>query len=95
MSEEIIINGMKCKPFNLDRAIAGDPVVTRVGKTVTQIVSFNVKNGREIVGVIDGCLMAWYKNGTRRWDTYESEEDIFMAPVKKTVYAVIKEVGED
>lgn len=87
MSEEIIINGMKCKPFNLDRAIMGDPVVTRSGLKVTQIVKFDVQGDHEIAGVIDGRLYSWRNNGERF--SFQSEIDLFMAPVKKIMYCNI------
>jgi hypothetical protein len=75
-----------CKPFDLERALAGDPVVTREGRTVTQLVKFDVGGAIDVVyGVFDGHISSWSVNG-RYWSDCESKHDIFMAPKKRTVW---------
>ena len=76
------------KPFNLEKALAGDPVVTRNGRPVTNIHRFNdLNHNRRLYGVIDGKLCSFLENG--RFSSYELSEtdhDLFMAPkiVKKS-----------
>ena len=80
----------KCemKPFNLEKALAGDPVVTRDGIPVTEIVRFNgLPHDRRLYGIINGGLVSFLDNG--RFSVYEFSEtkyDLFMAPkiVKKS-----------
>jgi hypothetical protein len=73
------------KPFNLERALAGDPVVTRDGKTVTQLIRFKteVKKQNILYGVIDGCVHNWTLDGRRESDIKESPFDLFMGFVKQ------------
>ena len=79
---------MNLKPFNLEKALAGDPVVTRDGKQVTDIAIFNSLNDkRNLFAVIDGQFYQFTKNGS--YIEYEKVEyclDLFMAPkiVKKS-----------
>lgn len=72
------------KPFDLQKALAGDPVVTRDGRKVTEVV--HMKTAREnesIVFVASGLCYATHLNGII--DTFDSANDLFMAPkiVKK------------
>jgi hypothetical protein len=74
-----------CKPFDLERALAGDPVVTRYGKPVTQLTKFDIYGTHVLRGVLDGQLVGWLENGCY----YASGEwpcDLFMAPKKRTVW---------
>ncbi len=75
------------KPFNLEKALAGEPVVTRDGRKVIEIYCFDF-NGKNIatpvVAYIEqaDALECFDKNG--KWLDYrESDEDLFMAPKKK------------
>lgn len=40
------------KPFNLERALAGDAVITRDGREVTQLVKFDVESKYKLFGVV-------------------------------------------
>ena len=54
------------KPWNLERALAGDPVCTREGTPVTQLHKFDVDDPEEqksLFGVCDGVILDWYLNG--------------------------------
>lgn len=72
------------KPFDLELALAGCPVVTRDGREVTQITLFKIPCD-PVVGVVDGMLITWPKSG--EYQTSEkSVLDLFMAPKKRTVW---------
>lgn len=72
------------QPFNLERALAGDPVQTKDGKPVTQLVLFNeVDDNYPIRAVIDGCIHSITVCGKFWGNNSESGMDLFMAPVKR------------
>ncbi len=74
------------KKFNLERALAGDPIVTRAGKEVTQIKSFEVEKGYNVVGIVDGEITTFTDKGQFDFDNNDSDYDLFMATVKKTYW---------
>jgi hypothetical protein len=74
-----------CKPFDLERALAGDPVVTRHGKSVTQLKKFDIRGRCVLLGVFDGQLASWLENGCY-YSSGEWPYDLFMAPKKRTVW---------
>jgi hypothetical protein len=76
-----------CKPFDLERALAGDPVVTRDGRPVTQLTHFkDVANGHDsLCGVVDGVICSWQEHGLYCLSG-PSSTDLFMAPKKRTVW---------
>lgn len=74
------------KPFNLERALAGDPVVTRDGQKVAEIAHLPSSGGKKTV--------VYARNNGYRWVTTqgkslsidaESDDDLFMAPKQVTV----------
>ena len=69
---------MKLLPFNLQRALAGDKVVTRGGREVTQLTRFDCKTSFTVVGVMDGAVHTWKEDG--RYVEQSSRYDLFMAP---------------
>jgi hypothetical protein len=77
---------MNLKPFNLEKALAGDPVVTREGQQVTEIFLCKTANKTEssVVFVCNGKVYATTVNGN--FDGFASSHDLFMAPkiVKKS-----------
>lgn len=73
---------MKLLPFDLQRALAGDKVVTRDGCEVTQLTRFNCA-GVVLVGVVNGYLQTWYEGGKYSGIDRDSGLDLFMPP--KTV----------
>jgi hypothetical protein len=76
----------KCEPFDLERALAGDPVCTVEGVPVTQLILFNAQNACfPLVGVMCGCVSAWAKDGCCMADR-QSPKDLRMAPKKRTVF---------
>lgn len=67
------------KPFNLERAIAGDPVETVYGKPVYELTVFNCDDAYNIVGIVDNQIYRWNKEGL----SVTSLGDLVMSPVKK------------
>jgi len=76
------------KPFNLEEALAGKPVVTRNGNQVTQLHKFDVLDldAQELYAVIDDRqIESFYLNGQWR-EKGESGYDLFMAPESKFLW---------
>lgn len=72
------------KPFNLERALAGDPVVTRDGNTVVWI-SYCEKL-KTIVALLSGHGSFIYTTASGRvFNSTPSSFDLFMAPKTRTV----------
>lgn len=77
------------KPFDLERALAGDPVITRSGAKVLDIYHFNKSTAsRPVVVTIEGLHgeFALRKEGVRWDDGKEDDNDLFMAPKIVTYY---------
>jgi len=81
------------KPFNLERALAGDPVVTRDGRTVTEIYHFKTcTDTRPVTAVIDGFRLEFSIGGLFKPNVdhdaalFVHYADLFMAPKKRTVW---------
>jgi hypothetical protein len=73
------------KPFDLNKALEGYPVVTRDGREVDNIRKIDgVTKGPNLIGVLDGRLNPWSEDGTN----ISSDRDLFMKPTK-TKYTVI------
>jgi hypothetical protein len=73
------------REFNIEAALAGHPVKTRDGRTVTQLVKFDFSFGPvRLAGVIDDHRVGvWLADGLDC--TFgNSQNDLLMAPVKKT-----------
>lgn len=73
------------KPFNLERAIAGDPVMTRDGRVVRQLTYFaDSTNNYPLLGTIGTEIKSWTKAGF--WAVDGDEDDgrnLVMKPIKK------------
>lgn len=50
-------------PFNLEKALTGEPVMTRDGKEVTQLTLFTVDSVYNLAGVVDGVLLRYTSEG--------------------------------
>lgn len=70
----------KLIPFDLERALAGDPVQTRDGKPFTQIHKFNTTVPYCIAGVLDGFLKLYTRDGKYNPALGDTNSDLFMAP---------------
>ncbi len=87
-NENTINGAIQMKPFNKERAIAGDSVITRDGRKVTELKFFNEPDvcGYSIVGKINNQIFSFQGNGKffpeMDSDDRESGLDLFMAPKK-------------
>jgi hypothetical protein len=84
------------KKFNLERALAGEPVVTRNGKKVTELHLF--KNEiliQPLYGTIEGVndVLYWTTKGIYN-PTKESSWDLFMAGEKKSRWVNVYDYGD-
>lgn len=70
------------KPFDLEKALAGEPVVTRDGRPV-KIAGYNpdADDYAKIVGWVDGDTKSWDSNG--EYFIAKSNTDLFMAEKPK------------
>jgi hypothetical protein len=80
------------KPFNLQDALAGKPVVTRQGKKVTQLHLFNTNAEEPLFAIIedDEDVFCWSTNGKYN-PTKQTSFDLFMAPEKKSIWVNLYE----
>ena len=72
------------KPFNLERALAGDPVVTRGGKKVVsiQLIRDEFEQPRPLMVREESGQVFWlYKNGRDLYNL-DGAYDLLMAPKK-------------
>ena len=77
------------KPFNLERALAGDPVVTRDGRKVLELYLFNIDVDYPLCGIIDGenGITTWAENGLLLIDKEAIyAKDLFMGTKKKKLF---------
>lgn len=69
----------KLKPFDLEAALRGEPVVTRDGRPITQITKFDVKNSKYcIAAVVNDDIESFTAKGEYRFES-ECGYDLFMA----------------
>lgn len=82
------------KPFNLKKALAGDPVVTRDGRKVPEIYEFEKCNSITNIGyAIEGEVGIYTVNETgirAHAPDKPSDSDIFMAPRKQKLWIAIR-----
>jgi len=80
------------KPFNLEQALAGAPVITRDGTKVIRLIELpEAKPQSRLVAVLEDGETATFNEGGRYYSMRDSSLDLFMAPSKKEVYiATIK-----
>jgi len=78
------------KPFNLEKALAGEPVVTRDGRPV-KIAGYNeqARNDYSVLGWVNGLVFVWHRNGKRAGCLHESDNDLFMAPTECKEYILL------
>lgn len=80
------------KPFDLEAAKAGAPVMTGSGNDVT-IFTYDFRSAQPIVGYVhhrsldSDTLCKWYRDGIYSTDKSPSCLDLVMAPVKVTMWA--------
>lgn len=82
-----------CKPFNLQEALEGKPVVTRDGRKV-KIAGYNpdaVGISLKILGWIDNVHFGWTENARCLYPTSDANKDLFMACETKDVWVSVYE----
>ena len=86
----------KMNKFDLKAALAGERVITRDGREVSQLTHFNVITDRSLCGVLDNEMCTWLIDGVRRVGGSDRENyQLFMAPKKLSgfVNVFIREEG--
>lgn len=73
------------KPFDLEAALRGDPVVTRDGRPVTQVTEFEGLGEFCVAAVMNGSLAIFKRDGHYCFRG-DSLYDLFMAPKKVTLW---------
>ena len=79
------------KPFNLDEALAGKPVITRDGKQVTQLTLFEIEGNFPLKGVVDKGFATWTTKGFFHDTQQNHPYNLFMASEKKSIWINIYE----
>jgi hypothetical protein len=77
----------KLKPFDLDKALAGEKVITRDGIEVRELHKFKTSDSPyPLRGVVPGILSAWTNEGICSNSNIEPDNDLYMAPTKIKYY---------
>lgn len=74
------------KPFDLEAALAGAPVVTRGGRPVTQLVTFDITGSDRLFGVVDGRIVRCWKVDGNYYSKADNDLDLFMPSEKRTLW---------
>lgn len=81
------------KPFDLEKALSGQPVITRDKMTITIFTACSSHLTHPVVGerveIQDHFALRWTIEGRYGTGTDDSRLDLFMAPVKKQEWANI------
>jgi hypothetical protein len=81
--------------FNLEKALAGEKVVTRDGREVTQLVMFKADSKCVLYGldVDNDTIESWFTSGTYH-DGLISGADLLMAPKKLSGFVNVYTDGD-
>jgi hypothetical protein len=85
------------RPFNLEKALAGEPVITRDKRKVTELYLFKTVNDSDqepLHAVIDGDVSFFTESGRHNFKV-DSDKDLFMAPKLITFWANVYETYEE
>jgi len=83
------------KPFNLEKALAGEPVVTRDGRKINDLHFFHtLTRDCKLYGVINNSINAWTHEGKWLSTGVEQPEDLFMAEPEKWINVYYSEERE-
>ena len=75
------------KPFSLEQALAGTPVITRDGVKVIRLIELpEAKPKSKLVVVLEDGETATFNEAGRYYSMRDSSLDLFMAPTKKEGY---------
>lgn len=82
------------KPFNLEEALAGKPVVTTEGKKVTVLHYFeDIRSTYPLLGIMDGQIINFTKEGKYTISS-DSVHDLVMQEEEKLVELTIRDISE-
>ena len=74
----------KCKPFDLERALAGNKVVTAGGLEITEIQYFKtLSSGYPVFAVVGGAIQRFSISGDWYYHDSEGKSHLLMAPRTK------------
>tara|TARA_R110000868_G_scaffold184686_1_gene426336 strand:- start:22 stop:369 length:348 start_codon:yes stop_codon:yes gene_type:complete len=74
------------KPFDLEKALAGEPVVTRSGREVFQLTHFlNTTKLYPLMGVVNGNVLTWLIDGSNVSPQEPGQLDLFMKEMEQWV----------
>lgn len=84
------------KPFDLSAALRGEPVVTRDGRKVLQVLHVDKISATysRVVAVIENNIYAYSEEG-KYINASESIYDLFMAPGTKKLWIAVKKQNEE
>ncbi|MBC9913157.1 hypothetical protein [Chitinophaga varians] len=96
MSENVVINGVECTPFDRQKAAAGHPVISRSGRKLLDQYFFNTVDGQQLYGPLEGDAYPrrWTVDGHYFLDGTESEYDLFMLTETRTMYCSVYLEGD-
>ena len=86
------------KPFDLKKALAGEKVITRDGREVTELKSYSISD-YNVVGILSGIITRWNEDGhhiNSYYDTEPQDTDLFMYEKDKgiiTKWAIVSIEG--
>jgi hypothetical protein len=82
--------------FDLEKALAGEKVITRDGREVTQITKFKGVTGEResIYATLNGVVMSYYETGEYTLDRNIAGENLFMAPKKLSGFINLYDNGD-
>ena len=83
------------KPFDLEAAKAGAPIVTRDGRPAKFIAhAAEAHPNQRLLVLIDGTVCTRFESGKHPYPlAHVSDNDLFMVPVKRTVWANVYGYG--
>lgn len=74
------------KPFELELALAGDPVVTRQGKKIIEIHYFKNRRERPVLYLVEPNNQYLFGATKEGKNGHHEDHDLFMAPKTKKYY---------
>jgi hypothetical protein len=71
--------------FNLERALAGEPVCTRDGRDVTQLTYFKIYSNYQLWGVLNQVMYGWDLDG-KTDNIKDTPTDLVMKPKENAIW---------
>jgi hypothetical protein len=92
-NDKVIINGVMCEPFDLEKLKAGAQAISRKGLKLVDFHVFNTGSNQPLFGPLEGDLTPrrWTEDG-RYFD--DSEYDLFIMPKTNVMYCTVYKEGD-